>query len=318
MGELGSILSPALKDELIRGAIPVQKRMVKPATVARRQQLLALDAWHAREHLVEWIAHWGVFAWHAARPLEQVRAMYCEAARSYYDLLQVIDFAAPVEHLYSVTGRDAKRCEEQLGVKFVRLKRDRYDQTYGVYLEKLRPYDYAAEYALICAMIAQDWGLADSLAKEIPVPLSTKARETMSLSLLRYTALDQKEHVEQRSEVYSAQASGIDFPPRRFDFAIAIVHRDNELLAKAVKATIQSFRRKWKLDKYVTPSTLRRYGTREKVVDAAVRDLCSLHWAYSPWAVAMMCLASRVGMEIPGNPKAYSDFVPHALCIPAS
>jgi hypothetical protein len=314
MGELSKILTPALKTELVGRAVPVSKRRLKPATVARRQQELGDSAWFDREHVARETAEWGIFAWHAGKTPEEVRAIYGKAARSYYDLLQALDFELPVEKLWS--ARSAEDGKQYFGKRFVRMKRDRYGQTYAVHLEKLAPSDYAAECALTCAMIAQDWSLADSLAKEIPVPLSARARPAMTLSLLRYTVLDRKAQVEKRCKLYSAHAGGIDFPPRRADFALAIVHRNEELLAKALKATIQSFRRKWSMSRYVTPRWLRHYGSREKIVEHVTTRLCGLRWGYSAWAVAMICLAARLGMQLHTDPRRFSDFVPHELCVP--
>jgi hypothetical protein len=316
MGELSEILTPARKEELLRRAYPLPKRRLKPATVARRQQQLAWDAWSDRENVVRGRAEWGVFAWHAGKTPEEVRAIYGNAARSYYDLMQALDFELPVEQLCQV--KSVEQAKEYVGKRFVRMKRGRYGLKYAVYLEKLTPSDYYAECALICAMIAQDWSVADSLAKEIPVPLSATARPAMTLSLLRYTVLDRKAQVEKRCKLYSAYASGIDCPPRRSDLALAIVHRDEELLGKALKATIQSFRRKWNMSKYVTPRWLRHHGSREKLIEDVTRTLLGLRWGYSSWAVATMCLAARVGMQLHAHPKKFSDFVPQQLCTPVT
>ena len=174
-------------------------------------------------------------------------------------------------------------------------------------------------------MIAQDWPLAEALAKEIPFPKSTSAAATMSLSLLRFAVLDRKRQVEKRCVHYSAHLQGIDFPPRRPGFALAIVYRDGTLLAKELRSTIQAFRRKWDMKKYLTPRRLREYiarnwqcKTREDVVKSIAQTLYGYNWQYSYWAVAMMCLAGRVGIEIPTDPRKYSDFVPCELCMPAS
>lgn len=320
MGEVSRLLTPARKEDFLARAVPPAKRRLKPETVARRQQELGDSAWSDRERLVTETAEWGVFAWHAGRTPEEVRAVYRKAARSYYDLLQAIDLELPVEMLHSVssTGRSVEEVEQALGVRFIRIARGRYGQKYGVYLHKLTPDDYAAECALSCAMIAQDWPLADSLAKEIPLPLRVTARDTMRLSLLRYTVLDRKAQVEKRSKAYTFRGSSIDWPPKRSDFALAIVRRDEALLANALKATIQSFRRKWSMTRYVTPRALRNYGSRERIVELITGKLCYSRWGYSPWAVAMMCLAARVGMELHADPKKFSDFVPHELCVPVT
>ena len=119
--------------------------------------------------------------------------------------------------------------------------------------------------------------------------------------------------VEERCKNFSRYSSGIDFAPRRPDFALAIVRRDEKLLAKALKGTIQSFREKWRLEKYVTPQLLRRYGTPEKVEQVAANQLGALNWAYSPWAVAMMCLAAKEGLGTKLALKDSSEFVPREL-----
>ena len=320
MGELSKLLTPSRKKEFLARAVPPAKRRLKPKTVARRQQELGDSAWGDREHLVRETAEWGVFAWHAGKTVDEVRAIYGRAARSYYDLMQALDFELPVEMLQSVssTGRSVEEVEAAQGVRFIRITRGRYGGKYGVFLHKLVPDDHAAECALICAIIAQDWPVADSLAKEIPLPLRVTATDTMRLSLLRYTVLDRKAQVEKRSKAYPARGSSIDWPPKRSDFAVAIVRRDGALLANALKATIQSFRRKWNMTRYVTPRALRNYGSRERIVELVTGKLCYSRWGYSPWAVAMMCLAGRVGMQLHAHPKKFSDFVPHDLCVPVT
>jgi hypothetical protein len=92
---------------------------------------------------------------------------------------------------------------------------------------------------------------------------------------------------------------------------LAIVRRDEKLLSKAFNGTAQSFREKWRLEKYVTPRMLRRYGTPESVKAEAARELCRVHWTYSSWAVAMMCLAMREGLNF--NSKKQSIFIPQVL-----
>ena len=318
MKELAKILSPSLTEELARRASPTTGRVFKPATVARRQEELAHDAWSQREHVVREVAEWGVFALHDGKAVHEVRTIYRKAAGAYYELLQAIDFKLPVEHLLSVSGRrhSAAEIAEAHEVEFIRFKRGRYGQRYGVYLANLTPYDYEAECALTCAMIAQDWPLAESLAREFPIRLSAKIREAMSLSLLRYTVLGRKKQVEERTKLYSDRASGIDFPPRRADFALAIARRDDDLLAKALKGTVQTFREKWRMSKYVTPSRLRRSKSRAEAIKECAVRLSGLRWGYSTWGVAMMCLASQVGMQIPTDPRKFSDFVPYELCVP--
>jgi hypothetical protein len=292
-------------------------RMLKPATVARRPQELARDAWSHREGVARYVAENAAFARLAGRSADDVRTMYHRAAQAYADLLHVLDFRRPVEHLWSVTGRDVEAEKRHFGKSFVRLRRDRWGQQYLVYLTKLQPDSYEAESALNCAVISQDWPLAESLARDIPIPLSTRANSAMTLSLLRYTVLGRKKQIEERCKNFSSRSSGIDFPPRRPDFALAVVRQDEKLLAKALKGTLQSFREKWRLDKYVTPRSLKRYGSREKALEAAANQLCGLRWAYSTWGVVMMCLAVRAGLRVRPALQGQSDFLPQELYLPA-
>jgi len=273
------------------------------------------DSWDVVENRANLVANYGVFLWHNSIDVEKVRAIYREAAASY--LARALWGIEPVERRLSIQEHEIKELEANPGGDFLRVERDQKGKPYGVFLWKHQPGPYHAEEALACALIAQDWELADSLAKAIPLPLSITVPETMAVSLLRYTVHDQQENVLERLKVYSAHPQGIDFAPRRSDFAVAIVQRDGKLLAKALKATIQSFRRKWELEKYVKPLSIIMYGSREESMRMAAQELVGMRWAYSSWGVAMMCLAGRFGVEIPNSSKSYSDFLPYELCMPA-
>lgn len=290
----------------------------KPEVVAERHCELANAAWRRCESRVNVIAKRGIGAWHAGRTPKQVRALYRKAASEYYGILQAIDIKAPVEHLLYARGQNENEARKQVGKAFVRMQKDRFGEEYIVYLDRIQPYAYDAERALACAMIAQDWSLAESLAREVPVPLSTRARPTMSASLLRYTMLGRARQVEQRLKVWSPRPEGVDSPPRHQDFALGIVRQDEKLVARALKSTISSFRRKWKPQQYLTKRMLARYGgSREKLLRATFHHLKG-SWLYSYWAVAMMALAAREGMTIHTDPCRFSDFVPHDLCVPAT
>ncbi len=318
MGEWSEILSPSLKNELLQQFSLDVGRMARPATVARRQSELATDAWRQCEQLVRVTAEFGALALHAGQSADQVRTTYRKAAVAYADMLRAIDFTQPVEQLLSVTGRDVADVESQYGTSFLRIKRDRFGESYGIYLAKLAPLDYEAECALTCAIIAQDWPLAESLARDLPIPLSTSSRPAMTLSLLRYTVLGRRAQVEKRSKIYSDRASGIDFPPRKAEFALAIAGHDEPRLRKALKGTLGTFREKWNLDKYVTPRWLRLHKSRAQVHAVSARRLLGLRWGYSAWAVAMMCLAGRAGLPLPTDPRHDSGFVPQELYLPAT
>lgn len=316
MGEVSKLLTVSRKKEFLARTDRLTKRRLRPETAARRQQELGDRAWSERQRLVTEIAEWGIFCWHAGQTPDEVRAVYGKAARSYHDLMQALDFSLPVESVCSISRRPPEEIEEVQSIKFIRIRRGRYGGKEGVYLSKLYPDEYAAECALLCAMIAQDWPIVDFLAAEIPLPLSVTGRSTMRLSLLRYTVLGRKAQVTKRCNAYTARGSNIDWSPKRCEFALAILRRDETILAEALKATIQSFRRKWSMSRYVTPRALRYHGSRAKLVERVAGGLCHARWSYSPWAVAMMCLAARAGIQLYADPKKFSDFVPHDLCVP--
>ena len=314
MNDEFSVLSGLAGDMALALKQSLSKRMLKASTVARRSKELAREAWIARESLVRQVADNAVFFLLDGGSADEVRSLCRKSASDYSNLMQMLDFRMPVVHLWSVAGRDVENAKRHVGKSFVGLKKGRWGQQYIVYLRRLEPMPYEAECALSCAVIAQDWSLAESLARNIPIPLSAKTNADMNLSLLRYTVLGRKSQVEERCKNYSSRASGIDFSPRRPDFALAIVRRDEKLLAKAFNGTAQSFREKWRLEKYVTPRMLRRYGTPEAVKAVAARELCGLRWAYSSWAVAMMCIAMREGLNF--TSRKSSNFIPQVLFAP--
>ncbi|MCA9094510.1 MAG: ankyrin repeat domain-containing protein [Planctomycetaceae bacterium] len=316
-GELEGKIPSLWRDQYFSSLITPHKQLADPAEIARNFRLMGKEAWKDRESLAKLVANYGVFLWHNGMPMNEVREVYRKAASSYYDLVKVLDINEPVEHQFSIQEKEIEKLKSQPSENFVRVERNQDGSPFEVVLAKHQPNPYAVENALTCALIAQDWELADLLAKEIPLPLSVDERNTMSLSLLRYTVLDQKENVLERLKIYSAHPQGIDFAPRRSDFAVAVVERNGELLAKALKATIQSFRRKWDLKKYATPKKLAIFGSREELTKDAAWQLVGMRWVYSSWAVAMICLAGRFGIEIPKTPQSYSDFVPCELCMPA-
>ena len=116
MGGLSKLLTPSRKKDSLARAVPPARRRLKPETVARRQQQLGDSAWFDREHLVRETAEWGVFAWHAGKTPDEVRAIYGNAARSYHDLMQALDFKLPVEMLCSVSGRHVEDVEAEQGI----------------------------------------------------------------------------------------------------------------------------------------------------------------------------------------------------------
>jgi hypothetical protein len=288
-----------------------------PDDVQARRAEVALDAWSDTEQLPNAIAKCGVAFLRDGMPVDEVRFVYRDVGRKYLAMLHAIDFSQLVEHRWSVTGRDPEREKKRFKKSFVRVEEDEYEQSFIVYLDKLPSEGWAAENALLCALIGQDWGTAEELAKCVPFKLSTKAKAEMTLSLLRYTILDQKREVSQRCTVYSAKGSGVDFSPRASEFAQAIVNGDEAALGKALTSVNQAFRRKWDLKKYLTERWIQYHGSEEALLRVVVRDLHRYSWSYSVWATALLSLAAHRGLRLFTKPKKFSEWAPIELCITA-
>ncbi|HUT92984.1 MAG TPA: hypothetical protein VMY37_26065 [Thermoguttaceae bacterium] len=321
MGIVADVLGEYL-GQLVRGFEKhgrSTKRSVRSAQeVVERQRELGYDAWFQRECYAAHVTDQGVLAWHKGSRPATVRQVYREAAAYYDDLLQCYDFECPVARWMSVhwAGDEEIECQKKsLGNRFLEVREGENGKQLW-FLEKTELDAYTSEPALLCAVISQDWDLAVGLAERHPQPLRVQRKRFDTFLLLRLTLLGDKRRAKQYAAKFPKRTTGIDFPPKRPDFALAIADGDEALLAKALKGTNDTFRAKWKVEKYITPKWLHRHGgSRERLMDAIRRDLVAHHWLYSPWAVAMMCIAGREGLTgLHEKPGKFSDFVPHTMC----
>lgn len=323
MGIVAEVLGDHLQEH-IRGLEEYcrkQKRsMKKPQTVVRSQQESGFQAWSDVEYYVSHVVKEGVFFWHKGMPAAELRATYRDAASRYAALMGVYDFSTPVAREISVSWCDAHGIEEMkkgLGKDILGVAKRR-DGTYLRYLDCYRLDTYAAEAALLCAMIAQDWNLARSLAEHNPIPLQIPRRGYQSFVLLRFALLGDR-RAAKYADGFPARLQGVDFPPRRGDLILGIARGDEDILAKSLQGINKTFREKWNIKKYIAPQWLRRHGgSEERLRETIQRDLIAYQWLYSPWTVGLLCFAAHAGMaDLYRHPNKFSDFVPHDLCCPA-
>jgi len=120
----------------------------------------------------------------------------------------------------------------------------------------------------------------------------------------------------------------IDFPPPLIEFPLGVVRKDASLLLQGLKALNTRFKGRWdekswrqRYEKLLAKKSGRRFWqppSWDEFLNQARKDLCSLHWLLSPFALAFLNVAAWRGMKSPfDQPKAFSEWVPLSLCDPA-